>query len=164
MNSTYRDEYLFKGYQDWACIVSVIMYLGFAALAWTVAWPLSIVFIGIAAAHVVLTYKYNAKLYHKAMEHRKKMMTQGYRCMGKVVDAGGKVIHEREEYYDNAEGKRDYRIIYLANYWVEVEYFDSADSKVKRYKSEKFGKKTKGLIGKSAEVYVYNGEIYVHIP
>lgn len=105
MNSTYRDEYLFKGYQDWTCIVSVIMYLGFAVLAWTVAWPLSIVFIGIAAAHVVLTYKYNAKLYHKAMDHRKKMMTQGYRCMGKVVDAGGKVIHEREEYYDNAVAK-----------------------------------------------------------
>lgn len=164
MKCTYRDEYFFQIHQDWGSIVSTILYLGLAAAAWSVTWPLAIVFVGIAAAHVALTYRYNSKRYHKAMEHREEMMTQGHRCMGKVTGAGGKVERDREYYYDRSEGKRTYRDTYMANYWVDVEYFDSDDSRTKRYKSEKFGRETKELIGRNAEVYVYNGKIYVNIP
>lgn len=163
MKCTYRDEYLFHIYEDWKIIVSVIFYLGLAAIGWTVSWPLSVVFITIAVIHVMLMLKYNLNLYYKAMEHRKIMMTKGIRYMGKIVDAGGRVENHREYYYDNSERKRTHRDTKLANYWIEAEYFDNENRNVKRSRSENFEKKTQELIGKNVEVYVYNGMIYMNI-
>lgn len=163
MKCTYRDEYFYRSEEVSKCIIVIVIWLAFAVGAYIVSPPLIIVFVALAVINVLLAYKYAKNRYKKAMEYRHKLMTQGYRCMGKIVDAGGRKVNVREIYYDNDSKKREARYTKLPNYWVEVEYLDSRDSQVKRYKSEEFGKKTRKLIGQNAEVYVYGDMIYVNI-
>lgn len=164
MKYTYRDEYFYNLREIAACIITVVIWLVFAIMAVIVSPPLIIVFLALAVICVWLSYKNAAKRYNKAMEHRHKMMTQGYQCIGKIVDAGGRIIHERETYYDNETHKREYINTKLPNYWIEVAYFDIRENRQKRCKSEKFGKKTHELIGKTVEVYVFIDQIYINIP
>lgn len=164
MKYTYREEYFYNLREIAACIITVVIWMVFAIMAVIVSPPLIIVFVALAVICVWLSYKNAAKRYNQAMEYRHKMMTQGYQCTGKIVDTGGRMVHERETYYDNETHKREHITRKLPNYWVEVEYFDSHENRQKRYKSEKFGKKTQELIGRNVEVYVFGDKIYVNIP
>ena len=90
-------------------------------------------------------------------------MERGYLCIGKVINDGGEKENVEHEYYDDDGIKKDFNTT-RPNYWIEVEYTDSKDGQVKRARAERFGKKTKSLIGRRADVYLYNGSIYIDIP
>ena len=162
MKYTYRDEYYYGYLEDRVSIAHVVIWTALGLYANDVLL-LRIVFFCLAAGFGINGYMTATKRYKKAMAFRDKMMKQGYRCTGKVINAGGKKEIIGHEYYDDDGIKKDFNTK-RPNYWVEVEYPDSKDGQVKRERVERFGRNTKSLIGRIADVYLYNGSIYIDIP
>lgn len=164
MKYTYRDEYFYGYTEDKISIAHIVVWSLFALFCFVVFPPLTIVFLGIAALFGIYGYVNASKRYKKAMNYRHKMMKEGYRCTGKVVDAGGGHDSVENRYYDEDENTWKTMYTRIPNYWVEVEYHDSKNGEVKRIKMDKFGKKTKQLVGRRADAYVNNGLVYIDIP
>lgn len=164
MKYTYREEYFYGYTEDKASIAHVIVWSVFALLSTMVSPPLIFVFLGLAAVFGISGYVNANKRYKKAMKRRHKMMKEGYWCTGKIVAAGGGHDREREKYYDEEDKAWKVQYTRIPNYWVEVEYTDSKDGQVKRFKADKFGKKTGHLVGRKADAYVCNGLVYIDIP
>lgn len=162
MKYTYRDEYYYGYLEDRVSIAHVVIWTALGLYANDVLL-LRIVFFCLAAGFGINGYMTATKRYKKAMAFRDKMMKQGYRCTGKVINAGGEKEIIGHEYYDDDGIKKDFNTT-RPNYWVEVEYPDSKDGQVKRERVERFGRNTKSLIGRIADVYLYNGSIYIDIP
>lgn len=164
MKYTYREEYFYGFTEDKFSIVHTIVWSLFALLSILVSVPMVFVFFGLAAVFAIFGYTNASKRYKKAMERRHTMMKDGYRCTGKVIAAGGGHDIEREKYYDDEDKAWKVQYTRIPNYWVEVEYFDSRDGQLKRFKADKFGKKTQQLVGRRADAYVCNGLVYIDIP
>ncbi|MDO5602304.1 MAG: hypothetical protein Q4G07_05990 [Oscillospiraceae bacterium] len=162
MKYSYRDEYYYGYLEDRVSIAHIIIWTALGLYADDFLL-LRIIFFCLAAVFGIHGYVIATKRYKKAMAFRHKMMKQGYRCTGKVINAGGEkeiIVHE---YYDDDGVKRDFNT-QMPNYWIEVEYPDCKDGQVKQARVEPFGKKTKALIGRRADVYLHNGSIYIDIP
>lgn len=164
MKCTYRNEYFYRFEEVSGCLIFILIWLAFAIMSWIASPPLIIVFAALSVINIWLAYRYAAKRYRTAMEYRHKMMTQGCQCMGEIVDAGGRMVNVQEKYYDNDTRKYEYRNTRLPDYWVDVEYLDSRDNTMKTCRSGEFGKKTRGLIGRDVEVYIFGDKFYINIP
>ena len=162
MKYTYRDEYYYGYLEDRVSIAHIVIWTALGMYADDFLL-LRIVFFFFFSAFGINDYRIATKRYKKAMAIRHKMMERGYRCIGKVINAGGEKENVEHEYYDDDGIKKDFNTT-RPNYWIEVEYTDSKDGQVKRARAERFGKKTKSLIGRRADVYLYNGSIYIDIP
>lgn len=164
MKYTYREEYFYGYTEDRITIAHIIVWSLFALFCIIVYFPLAIVFFCIAAVFGIYGYVNASKRYKKAMNRRYKMMKEGYQCIGKIIDAGGGHDSVENRYYDDEDNTWKTMYTRIPNYWVEVEYLDSKDGQIKRFKADKFGKKTKQLIGRRADAYVNNGLVYIDIP
>lgn len=164
MKYTYREEYFYGFTEDRISIAHIIVWSLFALFCVVVYFPLTFVFFGVAAIFGIYGYKNASKRYKKAMDRRHKMMHEGYQCIGKVIDAGGGLDSVENRYYDEEDNTWKTMYTRIPNYWVEVEYLDKQNGQIKRFKAEKFGKKTSELIGRRADAYVYDGLVYIDIP
>lgn len=103
--------------------------------------------------------------YNKWQERRNTMMTKGCRFEGKVVNAGGhKFWVEHWDGDRNENGGKDTYSSRESDWWIEVEYVDTRDHTVKRFTAKNMNRNGKRLIGKKAEVYIYNSQAYINIP
>lgn len=103
--------------------------------------------------------------YRKWQERRNTMMTKGCRFEGKVVNAGGHKHWVEQWDGDRTEsGGKDTYSSRESDWWIEIEYLDTTDNQMKRFTAKNMNKKGKYLIGKKAEVYIYDEQVYINIP
>lgn len=166
MKYTYRDECLFRDKRDiisfkvmigWLCISLLIFLIDPYLIILKKkegmgSFGIGVVFSGILLAMMAVLYRNMKKRQRKALKRRRKALETGIRYEGRIVNAGMEM--ETEECVTTEEnGRREIRRISVPNYWIDVEYLDSGDDRVKRYRAIHFSKNMESLIGSSVDVY-----------
>lgn len=111
--------------------------------------------------------KSGLKDYNEWKQYRDKHMENGICCKGKVVDWGGHKYWKSNPHITRENGRHGRSLSYLtreSDWWIEVEYIDSRDGLEKRFRAKDMNKKGKYLMGKRADVYLYQNHVYINVP
>lgn len=167
MSYTYKRE-IFLNYKEFRARVilgGMVSAMGLRAL---IEFNMVGLFLFIPGAFLLLWgLKSGLKDYNDWQNFRNDHMKKGICCTGKVVDWGGHIYwkqiqHQRRSNYSN--GRSVSYASRESDWWIEVEYIDLRDGMNKRFKAKNMNKKGKYLIGKRADVYLYQNNVYINVP